>query len=161
MKNLGICPFILSAKLQKERPRFQIFCSCHIHGICYVVSGGYYILIFNYKIFIRIIVIQLMLMFFEISEFFFYHIFLTILVQNYYKNSIKAITRKDFSFEAYNADDEGYGIDILVWQFKRIIFFVVGDNGNMLLVRSRLYAFYDGSLLGVEDVWFVPLEKQA
>lgn len=159
MKNLGICPFVLSAQLQKERPWFQVFCCCHIHGICYVVSGSYYILIFNYKIFIRIAVIQLMLMFFEISEFFFYHIFLTILVQNYYKSSIKTITRKDFLFETYNADDECDGIDVLVREFKRIVIFVVGNDEDVLVVRSRLYALDNCTLRRVKDVGFVPLEE--
>lgn len=62
-------------------------------------------------------------------------------------------------FEADNANDEGYSIDVLVWKFKRIIFFVVGNDEDVLLVRSGLYALDNRALCRVEDVRLAPLKE--
>ena len=58
-----------------------------------------------------------------------------------------------------NANNEGYGIDVLVWKFKGVILFVVGNDEDVLLVRSGLYALDNCTLCRVEDVGFVPLEE--
>lgn len=62
-------------------------------------------------------------------------------------------------FEADDANDEGYGIDVLVWKFKGVIIFVVGNDEDVLLVRSRLYALDNCTLRRIKNVGFVPLEE--
>ena len=59
-----------------------------------------------------------------------------------------------------NANDEGDGIDFGVCEFEWVVLWVVRNDEDVLLVRSRLYALDNGPLLGVEDVWFVPLEEE-
>lgn len=46
------------------------------------------------------------------------------------------------------------------WQFKGIVFFVVGDDQKMLSVASGFDTFDECPLVGIDDIYFIPLEKQ-
>lgn len=61
--------------------------------------------------------------------------------------------------EADDADNQGYGIDVLVWEFEGVVLWVVGNDEDVLLVRSWLYALDDCALYRIEDVGFVPLKE--
>ena len=62
-------------------------------------------------------------------------------------------------FQADEADDEGHGVDFGEGEFKRIIFWVVGNEGDVLLVGSGFDALDERPLRCVEDIGFVPLEE--
>lgn len=63
-------------------------------------------------------------------------------------------------FQSYYANNEGYGIYRGYWQLKRIIFLIVRNNQHMIFVASRFDAFNERSLICVDDIYFIPLEKQ-
>lgn len=64
-------------------------------------------------------------------------------------------------FEAYDSYDECDGVDVFVGKFEGVVVCVVGDDEYVVLVAAGLDALNDCSLRGVEDVGFVPLEKEA
>lgn len=66
---------------------------------------------------------------------------------------------QDGLLEANKADDESYGMDFGVCEFEGVVLWVIGNDEDMLLVRSGLYALDNRTLCRVEDIGFIPLEE--
>ena len=64
-------------------------------------------------------------------------------------------------FESYYADNECNRVDGRYGQFEWIVFLVVGYDEDVVLVMARLYALDEGALVGVDDIYLVPLEEEA
>lgn len=62
-------------------------------------------------------------------------------------------------FEAYKSKHESYAIELTFCKLERIVFGIVGDDKDMVVVGTTPYAFDERALFGVEYVGFVPLEK--
>lgn len=63
-------------------------------------------------------------------------------------------------FEAYKSKHESYAIELISRKLERIVFGIVGDDKDMVVVGTTPYAFDERPLLSVEHVSFIPLKEQ-
>ena len=63
-------------------------------------------------------------------------------------------------FDAHQASDEGYAVELLACELVGFVVGVVGDDEDVVVVGSPLDALDEWSLYGVEDIDFVPLEEE-
>lgn len=63
-------------------------------------------------------------------------------------------------FEAYKSKHESYAIELISRKLERIVFGIVGDDKDMVVVGTTPYAFDERPLISVEHVSFIPLKEQ-